>query len=31
MPNVPAANGIIHVINAAVLPFAPTIDPGGCQ
>jgi len=31
MPNVPAANGIIHVINAVVLPFAPTIDPGGCQ
>ncbi len=31
MPNVPAANGIIHVINAVVLPFAPTIDPSGCQ
>jgi uncharacterized surface protein with fasciclin (FAS1) repeats len=29
-PDVPAANGIIHVINAVVLPFAPTINPGGC-
>ena len=31
IPDVPAANGIIHVINAVVLPFAPTIDPSGCQ
>jgi uncharacterized surface protein with fasciclin (FAS1) repeats len=26
-----AANGVIHVINAVLLPFAPTIDPSGCQ
>jgi len=29
-PDVAAANGVIHVINAVVLPFAPTIDASGC-
>ncbi len=30
IPDVPAANGIIHVVADVVLPFAPTIDPSGC-
>lgn len=31
LPDVPAANGIVHVIDAVVLPFAPTVDPNGCD
>jgi len=31
LPDVFAANGVIHVIDAVVLPFAPTIDPSGCD
>ena len=30
IPDVPAANGIIHVVADVVLPFAPTVDPSGC-
>ena len=25
-----AANGVIHVVDNVLLPFAPTIDPSGC-
>jgi uncharacterized surface protein with fasciclin (FAS1) repeats len=30
VPDVAAANGVIHVVDAVVLPFAPTVAPGGC-